>query len=179
MRYGVVLRAINVGRHNRVRMDVLREAVEAAGFGDVRSYLQTGNLTLDADEPDGLAVADRIEIALAALGLRGSSATVRAWPDLARLAATTPFAGHDTRQQRLTVTLCSLDLPEPLSSPWTERGVTLLGGTSWAVFAVSPWDSARAPSPNELIERRWGIPATTRYWHVITDWVARETALAD
>ena len=53
MRYAVVLRAINVGTHNRIRMETLRDALSEAGFGDVRSYLQTGNLTLDADEARG------------------------------------------------------------------------------------------------------------------------------
>ena len=76
----------------------------------------------------------------------------------------------------LTVSFCRIAIPEPPVAPWTERGVTFLGGPDWALFAVMPRDVARVPNANALIERRWGIPATTRLWNVVTDWVAREAS---
>lgn len=179
MRYAVILRAINVGRHNRIRMDVLRAALEAAGFGGVRSYLQTGNLTVDAVADEGLVVAEEIEATLAGLGLRSASAVCRPWSDLVELATLTPFMDVDPAEHTLTVTFCRTPVPDPPAAAWTDRGVTFLGGPDWAMFAVVPLDLDRAPNANSIIERRWGIPASTRYWHVVTDWVAREAASRD
>ena len=174
VRYGAVVRAINVGTHNRIRMDTLRGALVDAGFNDVRSHLQTGNLTLDTDEAPALAVAERIEAVLADMNLRGASVVARAWSDLERLATETPFTGYQGTGHMLTVSFCRVAIPDPPVAPWSERGVTFLGGPGWALFGVVPRDGARLPNPNAIIERRWGIPATTRMWNVITDWVARE-----
>jgi len=173
----VILRAINVGHHNRIRMDTLREAFHSAGFRDVRSHLQTGNLTLDAHEDVPLAVAEQIETVLIELGLRGASVVARRWSDIEHLASATPFTGHDPAEHRFTVSFCRTDIPDRPMGPWAERGLTFLGGTDWALFAVVPRDLDRAPNANAIIERRWGIPATTRFWNVVTDWVAREAAL--
>jgi uncharacterized protein (DUF1697 family) len=177
VRYGVILRAINVGRHNRIRMGTLRDALSAAGFREVRSHLQTGNLTLDADETEALAVAEQIEALLVDLDLRGASAIARPWSDLEQLATWTPFTDYSTDEHMLTVSFCRTPIPEPPDEPWTERDLTFLGGTAWALFGVKRRDLVRAPNANALIERRWGIPATTRFWNVVTDWVAREAAL--
>ncbi len=169
-----MLRAINVGRHNRVRMDALRGALVGAGFGEVRSYLQTGNLALDAGTADAEAVAATIESVMASLGLRAPCAVVRAWPDFVALAGERPFDDGAGERHALTVSFCRTTIPTPITEPWLEQGLTFVGGTPWAMFAVTPRDLARAPSPNALIERRWGILASTRYWHVLTDWVQRE-----
>ena len=53
----VLLRGVNLGSRNRVAMPKLREALEDAGFDDVQTYLQSGNVVLssglDADEGGG------------------------------------------------------------------------------------------------------------------------------
>ena len=41
-----LLRGINLGATNRVRMPDLRAALEDAGYDDVRTYLQSGNVVL-------------------------------------------------------------------------------------------------------------------------------------
>src|SRR5882672_7260765 len=39
-----LLRAINLGPRNKVNMPALRTALEEAGFADVRTYVQSGNV---------------------------------------------------------------------------------------------------------------------------------------
>ncbi len=41
------LRGINVGGHRKIKMSELRDVLEAAGLGRVRSYIQSGNLLFD------------------------------------------------------------------------------------------------------------------------------------
>ena len=50
MEYVALLRGINVGGNNKVVMSELREQVAAAGFGHVRTYINSGNLLFEAEE---------------------------------------------------------------------------------------------------------------------------------
>jgi uncharacterized protein (DUF1697 family) len=61
--YAVLLRGINVGGKNKVPMAGLRQSLEDIGFRDVSTYIASGNVILDADEPAD-EVAGRIEAAL-------------------------------------------------------------------------------------------------------------------
>ena len=51
MEYVALLRGINVGGKNKVVMSELRELIARAGFGHVRSYINSGNLLFEADTP--------------------------------------------------------------------------------------------------------------------------------
>ncbi len=54
-RYVALLRGINVGGKNKVAMADLREAFEAAGYGAVRTYIQSGNVLFESDAPAKVA----------------------------------------------------------------------------------------------------------------------------
>ena len=66
MEYVALLRGINVGGNNKVVMSELREQIEAAGFTNVRTYINSGNLLFetaaDASRED---VAQTVEDILA------------------------------------------------------------------------------------------------------------------
>ena len=49
--YVALIRGINVGGKNPVPMAELRADFEAAGFGDVRTYIQSGNVLFSSDKP--------------------------------------------------------------------------------------------------------------------------------
>ena len=53
MEYVALLRGINVGGNNKVVMSELREQIEAAGFGHVRTYINSGNLLFEAETEAG------------------------------------------------------------------------------------------------------------------------------
>ena len=42
--YISMLRGINVGAHKRMKMDQLRASFEALSFGQVKTYIQSGNV---------------------------------------------------------------------------------------------------------------------------------------
>lgn len=50
-RYVVLLRGINVGGKNKVSMAALRSTLEDAGYEDVRTYIQSGNVLVTTDRP--------------------------------------------------------------------------------------------------------------------------------
>ena len=64
MEYVALLRGINVGGNNKVVMSELRVQIAAAGFGHVRTYINSGNLLFEAEAPRE-DVARRVEDLLA------------------------------------------------------------------------------------------------------------------
>lgn len=65
-RYVALLRGINVGGKNIIKMAELRACFEGLGFGDVATYIQSGNVLFTAAERGGVKLARRIEDALGA-----------------------------------------------------------------------------------------------------------------
>ena len=55
-----LLRGINVGAGNRIRMDALRLLFEQAGFSGVVTYIQSGNVLFSTDAPER-SVQDTIQ----------------------------------------------------------------------------------------------------------------------
>ena len=63
--YVALLRGINVGGKNLIKMPALKTAFEREGFGDVSTYIQSGNVLFSASESRSAALTDRIEGMLA------------------------------------------------------------------------------------------------------------------
>ena len=59
-----LLRGINVGGKNLVRMAELREAIEEMGFADVSTYIQSGNVLFRAPRQRRAELAARVESGL-------------------------------------------------------------------------------------------------------------------
>jgi uncharacterized protein (DUF1697 family) len=56
-----MLRGVNVGGHNRIKMEALRSLYESLGLLDVQTYVQSGNLVFRTKERSLAALARRIE----------------------------------------------------------------------------------------------------------------------
>ena len=64
--YVALLRGINVGGKNLIKMPALKAAFEAEGFGDVSTYIQSGNVLFGSPQKGSKALTERIEAMLAA-----------------------------------------------------------------------------------------------------------------
>ena len=47
IKYVALLRGINVGGNNIIKMDELKQIFEEIGFSGVKTYIQTGNVIFD------------------------------------------------------------------------------------------------------------------------------------
>jgi len=65
-RYLALLRGINVGGHNLIRKDDLRECFEDLGLESVTTYIQSGNVLFRSDSRSAAALTRRIESGLSA-----------------------------------------------------------------------------------------------------------------
>jgi uncharacterized protein (DUF1697 family) len=56
-----MLRGVNVGGHNKIKMDALRALYESLKLRDAQTYVQSGNVIFRTDERDMTRLARRIE----------------------------------------------------------------------------------------------------------------------
>ena len=97
MRYVVLLRGINVGGIN-IKMADLRETIEAAGFGGVKTVLASGNVLVDSGD-EAPKVKDAFQAALRERF--GYEAWVLVYPQsvIAEIAAAYPFDASNAEKQ--------------------------------------------------------------------------------
>ena len=56
-----LLRGINVSGHNMIKMDALKTTLEAAGFSNVETYIQSGNVFVETEEESSFGVGFKIK----------------------------------------------------------------------------------------------------------------------
>jgi uncharacterized protein (DUF1697 family) len=107
----VLLRGINLGPRNRIAMPALRDALAAEGFGDVRTYVQSGNVVLSSeDSPRELGrrvaglIADRFGLDIAVV--------VRTRDELAEVVERNPLADVAVNPKRYQVTFLERKLDD-------------------------------------------------------------------
>lgn len=61
IQYLALLRGINVGGNNVIRMADLKECFEKAGFSDVKTYIQSGNVIFRSEEKENESLVFLIE----------------------------------------------------------------------------------------------------------------------
>ena len=165
----VLLRGINVGRHKRVKMADLRALLEDAGYRDVRTLLQSGNVVLATDEDPGRAV-ERIEATLAERLGFAVDVVVRTGEELAAVVAANPLGDIATDGSRHFVVflshapeqgaLAALESREFAPERWVARGRELF---LWCPAGVQ--DSLLMKAATDL---RGGPTATARNWNTVT-----------
>ncbi len=106
-----LLRAVNVGTTNRIRMEALRAVFVAAGYPDAVTHIQSGNVVFRTDEAPATSRA-RIEAGIRTdLGLP-VTAIVRTTDELAAVALAHPFADRTDDRTKLHVFFLTEPLPE-------------------------------------------------------------------
>lgn len=89
-----LLRGVNVGGHNRIAMEALRDLYASLGFLDVRTYVQSGNVLFRTRKTDLPRLAKQIEDGIEKrFGLR-PKVILRTPSDLRTTVAANPFAAR-------------------------------------------------------------------------------------
>lgn len=61
MKHLALLRGINVSGHNMIKMEALKTTLEAIGFTNVETYIQSGNVFVETEEESGFGVGFKIK----------------------------------------------------------------------------------------------------------------------
>ena len=87
-----MLRGVNLGSHNRIKMDALRALYESLKLRDPQTYVQSGNVIFRTEERDLAELAKRIENGIEQkFGFR-SQVILRTTSEMRDVIARNPFA---------------------------------------------------------------------------------------
>src|SRR5512132_4352069 len=107
-----MLRGVNVGGHNKIKMDALSALYESLGLLDPQTYIQSGNVIFRTKERDLVLLTKRIEDGIErSFGFR-PGVIVRTASELRDVLARNPFAKRPAGAidpSRLLVTFLSRD----------------------------------------------------------------------
>ncbi|HTZ64043.1 MAG TPA: DUF1697 domain-containing protein [Solirubrobacteraceae bacterium] len=169
MRQIALLRGINIGPRNRIAMPALRELLTSAGFEDVRTYVQSGNVVLSSDRaPERLAQELEGRIG-EGFGL-DIDVLVRTRDELAEVVRRNPLDQVAVDPKRYQVSFLEAELP----SEEIERLAALaVGGERLRaigreLYAWHPNGVARSRLWAGLADRALGVKATARNWATTT-----------
>lgn len=165
MRWVALLRAVNLGARNKVPMAELRALLGEAGYGDVRTYIASGNVFLDGPKSRAAVAAELERLIADAFGVE-TTAIMRKPDEVAAVVARHPF-GTDTSRSHVVFLARE---PEPESA---ERLATvdhspdraLLAGAD--VYLQYPAGVQGSRLSAARLERLLGVPGTHRNWRTV------------
>jgi len=89
--YIALLRGINVGPHKRMKMEKLRASCEALGCQQVKTYIQSGNVVLQAAKLSASSLAKRIQERIVADFGFASDVILRTREEMQKIIQGNPF----------------------------------------------------------------------------------------
>ncbi len=156
-----MLRGVNVGGKRRVAMAELRDVADGLGYDDVRTYVQSGNVLLrttaeagDVERALVAAISSALDVDVEVL--------VRTLSELDAVLAARPFDDADPATLHVTflAEVPTSDAAAALVAPeGIEDELVLIGRE---VHVRCPGGYGRTKLNNAFIERKLGVPATTR-----------------
>jgi uncharacterized protein (DUF1697 family) len=166
----VLLRGVNVSGRNRLPMADLRALLGSAGFGDVRTYLQSGNVCCTATGT-AATVADAVSALLRSeLGL-AVPVVARTAGEWASVVAANPLVDRTDDPTKLHATFLD-GVPDPGKAAGLSEAAAAFAPEELAlsgaeVYLFTPAGYGNAKLQNDLLERRLGRTATTRNWRTV------------
>jgi uncharacterized protein (DUF1697 family) len=165
-----MLRGVNVGGYNKIKMDALRAHCESLGLRDAQTYVQSGNVIFRTVARDLVLLAKRIERGIErSFGFR-PDVIVRTSSELRDVIARNPFAtrrGIDP--SKLLVTFLASD-PGPEARDKILRikaDPEELRIDSRELYIYFPNGIARAILSPAVIEKTLKTPGTGRNWNTV------------
>lgn len=174
MKWIALLRGVNVGGRNALPMARLREALKAAGFGEVRTYIQSGNVLLESALDERALKESLQRIIRETFGL-SVEIVLRTETELAELLAGCPFteaeiagakAANPGESRYVTLYESAPDCGQP--SRFTVRGegidqAVASGRDVYLLLRQSIRDAKLAADLAKI-----SLPQTTRNWNTLS-----------
>lgn len=168
--YIAMLRGINVSGQKKIRMDDLRALIQGLGYGRVSTYIQSGNLALEARKGNARSHEGRIEKAIADQYGYRVACLIRTAPEMKEVASANPFlqrSGLDPAKFHVTFFAgrAKLGLAKELAKVASGKDeIHVQGGE---VYLYCPNGYGKTRYSNTFIERKLELSATTRNWRTV------------
>ncbi len=169
--YIALLRSINVGSHNRLRMDILRSYCEELLWQNIQTYIQSGNIVFQSKDTEPKVLADRLDLLL--LEKMGKPIHILATElsELAKIFENNPFK----IERNISIDHLYLMLLRDVPSPEQVESIPsvlylpdefIVSGR--AVYLYLPNGVADSKLTNTLFEKKFQTQATARNWKTIS-----------
>jgi uncharacterized protein (DUF1697 family) len=168
-RHVLLLRGINLGPRNRIAMPDLRAALEDAGFANVRTYVQSGNVIASAAGSADEAAKRCATVVAESFGL-DIAVVARTHAQLAAVVKRDPLGKVATNPKRYQVAFLAKKLPaatvKELEAAAAGDERVVVSGRE--VYAWHPDGVARSKLWALIASRDLGVTATARNWTTVT-----------
>ncbi len=168
-RYIALLRGINVGGHNKIPMAELRALCGKIGLGDVRSYIQSGNLVFTAGDA-GADLETTLESAIEQRFGLSIPVIVRTAKDWRCYLGGNPFPEASLAEPSLVALALSRNAPDASTAEQlaaraaNDERVEQVGDAIWIHY---PQGSARSKLTPTVLDRVVGSAVTARNWRTV------------
>jgi uncharacterized protein (DUF1697 family) len=167
MRHALLLRGINIGKR-RMAMPALRELLTDAGYDDVQTYVQSGNVVLTSTMSARELERAARELISGRFGFE-VPVIVRTRTELARVVKANPLGDVATNDKRYQV--CFLDRKLDAETADRLRGLVIepeaLAIDGREIYAWHPDGIARSKLWNAVASKSLGVTATARNWTTV------------
>ena len=176
--YVALLRAVNLGPHNKIAMSDLRRFLTGLGMHHVQTLLQSGNAVFQSSGRASAQLELAIEEAVSAQLHLETAVLIRSQAEWKRMIARNPFAreAREDPSHLLAVPLKeapSRGAAEALQKAIAGRELVRVDGR--CAYVVYPDGIGRSKLTSALIEKTLGTQGTGRNWNT----VVKLDALAD
>jgi len=163
-KYISLLRGINVGGQNKIRMADLKSLYKSLGLENVQTYLQSGNVVFDTDEQDLVKLRKSIEAQIETTFGFSVPVLIRTGDEFRQIIKNHPYAGEEAI--RVLVTFL-YDRPEKSKldelSQYEDKVDQFAIGEQ-EIFLFCPGGYGRTKLSNTFFEKKLDVNATTRNW---------------
>jgi uncharacterized protein (DUF1697 family) len=165
-----MLRGINVGGNNMIKMETLRELVTGLGHVEVATYIQSGNVIFKSPVTRPSTVATDIEGQITKTLGMAITVILRTHEELAGVVRDGPFLKAGTDPATLYVIFLN-DAPDParlarLDPPQVSPDEFRVIGKE--IHARYQSGYGRSKMTNTFFEGRLGVRGTARNWKTVT-----------
>jgi uncharacterized protein (DUF1697 family) len=170
MTYIALLRGINVGGHKLIKMADLKAMFESLGFANVRTFIQSGNVLFETKE-NGKQLRPKIQKEIKATFGFDVAVVIRTAAEMKKIIESSPFPADSLVEgESLYVALLGgTPTPDAIETLLECRSdvddFRLVGGEVYILLRQS---SRQSLFSNSFLERKLGVPATTRNWQTMT-----------
>ena len=169
MKYIALLRGINVGGHNKIKMEALREMFAALGFENVKTYINSGNVIFETTGISGDKLAAKIEKRIQAEFSLDIKVMVRTMTEIEDIIKNNPFDGQFENDKDLHVLFLDKKLAEEkrellLSNNNENEQFAARNREIFCLLRVSVLDSLLG---KDYIGKKLKTPATARNWRTV------------
>lgn len=166
-----LLRGINVSGHNMIKMEALKNTLEAIGFKNVVTYIQSGNVFIDTEEENPAAVGFKIKQEIFKVFGHEVPVVVVSKDDLANCFKNNPYLkAADVDLKKLYVafvsnTLKSESINDLKISQFKPDEAAIDGNKIYIKYAVG---AGKTRLDQKYIEKKLNLTATIRNWNTVT-----------